>query len=1063
MRLSRLSAITFKEVLPSGSPLLNQTSGKSYFFSRGAKNEPEIETPLVNAAIYGTELVVDVTPGATTIDVLHGAVRARNTQETLTIRPGERVTARTSHPLERSMLAQSGDSVQWMVRTPFLIDSHDLAPQADSTCGSRCVQDGTTVLSRVLQQGETLLAAASRTSPDFKRSAYGQVLNAIGLWRVGDSHSAKIALNSLSPQASPHVQALAALLVGFDALRTGDTTTVAQQIEKAERVYPGLANTRLLESYLAQAQGEPERALAVIQKARTEIDNVPTLWDREAELLLAQEQPRKAQEMLRERTTRFGSTPLSLTLQGFAAVQRKQFADASSLFESAQNSDSSLSLAYLGQSLIKVNDRNYQEAAQLLSKAIHADPSVASYRSYLGKLFFEAAQSSRALDEFQAAIDIDPNDPTPYLYRSFAAIASNDPVTALEDVERSISRNNARAVYRSSVQLDRDVAVRSAGMSRAFTELGFSEAARVEAIRSVTDDYSNFSAHRLLADSYTSIIDAEANLSEKRIADLLAPLSFNLFNSLGELSSLEDYNALFDKKETRQAVRLDWNSNRDQIGGELLATGRSDRLGYLLSYQPYYMSGSHHRAFFGENVFRAATQAELSEDDRLIFDGVFRMRNSEGPTENDYSENVHIGQARLGYNLRVSPALRFLFQGEYSRDRERTSELLIRGAELTIPGEEELFDTALLTRESPRQVVERSSLGAQAIYSSRYLDSVSGIEGRYADTDRQEYSDVSEVVDYQDIPISGALTTSSSGSLRAGNVYEYLSLKVPRLAHFTVGAAATQVDQDVSEVAPFISGESLHSAVTPKFGLVLTPTSWLTTRAAYFESLSAKTTLEDISSLEPTLVGGISQRYNDPVGTRSRNAGAGIDVKIPGTAYTGVQYLHRNLKESFGNVTDVVSYDGFNLDSLAPRSSGFFDNFRETDTVRGYVSLITSARSSVSGEALSFLSRDTDTEQGEATRTDRYRVGYRHFLGKHLSLSAHATYRDQSSTSFDDPAGFWLFDSGASYRFAEQRGRIFVRVDNLLDRSFTYDQNVGLEAPLLEGRSYIVGVAYNFW
>jgi outer membrane receptor protein involved in Fe transport len=63
----------------------------------------------------------------------------------------------------------------------------------------------------------------------------------------------------------------------------------------------------------------------------------------------------------------------------------------------------------------------------------------------------------------------------------------------------------------------------------------------------------------------------------------------------------------------------------------------------------------------------------------------------------------------------------------------------------------------------------------------------------------------------------------------------------------------------------------------------------------------------------------------------------------------------------------------------------------------------------------------------------------------------------------EDPKAFWLLDAGVSYRFTEQRGRIFARVDNILDRDFSYDQSVGLEAPLLQGRSFVVGVAYNFW
>jgi outer membrane receptor for ferrienterochelin and colicin len=90
-------------------------------------------------------------------------------------------------------------------------------------------------------------------------------------------------------------------------------------------------------------------------------------------------------------------------------------------------------------------------------------------------------------------------------------------------------------------------------------------------------------------------------------------------------------------------------------------------------------------------------------------------------------------------------------------------------------------------------------------------------------------------------------------------------------------------------------------------------------------------------------------------------------------------------------------------------------------------------------------------------------VGYRYFLGKHLSFNTNATYRDQSAAASDDTSGFWLFDAGLSYRFAEQRGRIFARVDNLLDRSFTYDQGVGIDPQLFEGRSIAIGIAYNFW
>jgi tetratricopeptide (TPR) repeat protein len=1061
VRLGGLSAITFKEVLPSGSPVVSQSSGRGYYFSRGAKHEPEIRTPLVNAAIYGTELVVDVDDKTTTIDVLHGAIRASNPQGELVINSGERVTARPAVPLEKTILAKSSNSVQWMVRFPFLLREEDFL-SAELDCNISCQAEAKNVIQKA-QSGQTLYSALQQAKPSLTKTTTGQLLLALAIWRTGDAAKARTVLAKLDTTAHPRLSALALTLEGFDAFVGGNSELAANFLRRARAKDSSLLNSELLQSYIEQAQGDPEAALQVISEARTRHPGVPEFMDREAELLLALEEPRKAEKIITQRVTTFGQSPTAVTLQGFAAVQRKNFDDAARFFEQAVQADSSRSLPYLGQALVRVRDRDYAAAQALLSKAVQLDPSVATYRSYLGKLFFENEDTPNALREFEAAVALDPNDPSPHLYRSFAHVANNDPVAALDDVERSIELNDSRAVYRSRLLLDRDLAVRGAGLSRVFSELGFSDAARIEAIRSITDDYTNFSAHRLLSDSYQSAIDAEANLTEQRIADLLAPLSFNLFNSLGELATLDDYNALFDKKETRQAVRVDYNSNHDQFGGELLSVGRTDRSGYLLSYRPFYMSGSRHKRFAGENDFRVALQHEFTEDDRLILDGSFRMLDSEGPTDNDYSENVHIGLMRVGYNHRVSSSLRFLVQGEYGRDRERSAELLDRSVDFDIPGESELFTTDTETRESSRQVVNRTGLSTQMIYSSRYLDSITGLEGKYADTSRREYSPVFGFPAFPEADVTGALTSSSKGSLKSAQAYEYLSFKLPTLANFTAGLAATSVEHDLTEIAPFQSGENLETAITPKFGLVLTPTSWLTTRTAYFESLSNKSVLEDLTSLEPTLVGGISQRYTDLSGAYSRNIGVGIDVKEPNSVYAGAQYLRRNLRETIGSVDDIATYDGETISSLTPSSDGFFDTFAESDTVRGYLSLITSRNSSLTGDALSNLYRETDPAIDSSIRTDRFRLGYRYFLGKHLSFNTQAIYRDQATNQFDDPSGFWLFDAGVSYRFAEQRGRMFLRVDNLLDRSFTYDQNVGLEAPILEGRSVVVGFSYNFW
>jgi tetratricopeptide (TPR) repeat protein len=1068
VRLGRTSAITFSDVTPRGAPVVSQTEGKSYFFSRGAKNEPEIKTPHVNAAIYGTELVVDVSSSATSVDVLHGAVNASNALGALDLKAGERVVARSGARLERVVIARPQDAVNWMIRFPFVITSTELIAKDDPGCARACAAAVERVVERV-SQGGTLLAAVDAEARGLAGSDRGQVLRAIGLWRVGDLGAAQVALKALPQKLSPTSAALRELVQGYEALVVGDVAGARAHLDSARQSRPGMINQRMLDSYIEQASGDISRALDVVSGARVEHGDQGQLIDREAELLLSSDKARDALSLLASRLAQANNvgkasvSDMNETLAGFAALERKKFDQAAKHFERAIAADKGAGLPYLGSALLKARVGDYNSARALLSRAVQLEPANATYRSYLGKLYFDDSDTAKSLEEYEAAIAIDPNDPTPYLYRSYARVANNEPIKGLADVEQSIALNDGRAVYRSSLLVDRDLAVRSAGLARVFTELGFGEAARIEAIKSITEDYSNFSAHRLLADSYASIVDAEANLSERRIADLMAPLSFNLFNSIGESATLGDYNALFDKKETRKAVRFDYNSNRDQLGGELLASGKGDDYGYLLSYQPFYMSGSRRGAFSGANTLRGALQWEPTADDRFILDNSFTMIDSQEPNAGNSSDDIKYGYVRLGYNKRLSSSLRWLTQGEYGRDRGITGLDELRPAQLELSGLDEVINTDIFGRTSSRDRVSRVSLSSQLLYSSRYVDSVTGFEGGYVDTSRREFSPVFGIPEFSDEAVSGELTSSSGSALTSGQAYEYLSLKVPRKANLTLGVSATSVERELTQIPSYTDGTDLKTAVSPKVGLVVTPNRWLTTRAAYFESLNRKAVLEDLSSLEPTLVGGINQRFNDLSGTNSRNLGFGIDAKDASWLYGGAQYIRRHLVDSFGAVEPFAVYNDGAVESTGVVSNGFIDSHADSDILRGYLYSVISPNSVLSAETLDQWLDNTDPDFGGTTNTQRHRFGYKYFIGKHLSLGVQATYRDQSTSGLDDPKGFWLFDTGASYRFAEQRGRVFARVDNILDRDFNYDQSVGIEPQFLEGRSFVVGVTYNFW
>ena len=117
-------------------------------------------------------------------------------------------------------------------------------------------------------------------------------------------------------------------------------------------------------------------------------------------------------------------------------------------------------------------------------------------------------------------------DPTPWFYDAIRKQTVNRPAEALHDLQTAIELNDNRAVYRSSLLLDSDLAARSASIARIYNDLGFEQLALVEGWKSVNTDPGNFSAHRFLADSYSTLPRHEvARVSELLQAQLLQPIN----------------------------------------------------------------------------------------------------------------------------------------------------------------------------------------------------------------------------------------------------------------------------------------------------------------------------------------------------------------------------------------------------------------------------------------------------------------------------------------------------------------------------------------------------------
>ena len=276
------------------------------------------------------------------------------------------------------------------------------------------------------------------------------------------------------------------------------------------------------------------------------------------------------------------------TVLGFAYLVEVKTVEARAAFEKAITLDQADPLPRLGLGLAKIRDGNLDEGGRDIEVAASLDSSNAIVRSYLGKTYYEEKLSPRDEREFGVAKQLDPNDPTPYFYDAIAKQTTNRPVEALQDLEKAIELNDNRAVYRSRLLLDSDLAARSASLGRIYSDLGFQELALVEGWKSVNTDPSNFSAHRFLADSYSVLPRHEiARVSELLQSQLLSAAQHDAHPAAGCRKQPVPDQLGRTRRRLLQRVQSALQPQRRQCSGERHGReqrnvfGRGHRFGHL--------------------------------------------------------------------------------------------------------------------------------------------------------------------------------------------------------------------------------------------------------------------------------------------------------------------------------------------------------------------------------------------------------------------------------------------------------------------------------------------------
>lgn len=222
-----------------------------------------------------------------------------------------------------------------------------------------------------------------------------------------------------------------------------------------------------------------------------------------------------------------------LSMAGFVRLAFRDYQGAKRYFNQAIKANPGFGDPHLGLGYYHFRYRAFNRGLEEILAATLLEPRVALFQTFLGKALYQMRYFGKALEAYDYAGTLDPKDPTPYFYKGIALTDLNRPGEAVQAINRSIALNDNRAIFRSRLMLDRDLAVRNFNLARAYERLGLGDWALSKALTAVKYDPLNSSAHLFLAESYAASGERVfARNTELLLYRVLAPASQTTFQYL---------------------------------------------------------------------------------------------------------------------------------------------------------------------------------------------------------------------------------------------------------------------------------------------------------------------------------------------------------------------------------------------------------------------------------------------------------------------------------------------------------------------------------------------------
>ena len=976
-----LKQVAPREIVPTSNRILQSILRllEGEIWVRDNNQSLEIQTLPATATIRGTEFNLAVAPAEMAhLAVLDGLVELSNPQGSVLVAANEQAQAKVNEAPHKTVLLNPLDAVQWSLYYPQLIDPQDRRN-------------------------------AHQNDPSF--SAYWVRIAQEHLLR-GQVPEARQAIDRALSLDSRNVLAYS-LRSTIELVQNHQDLALADA-ERAVAADPTSSAAYLSLSLARQAQFELQAALAAAQEA-VELDpNNARALIQQSSLLFGMGRQREALKVAKRARQRAPDDAMVNTVWGFLQLARNDLAEAQTAFQTAIAEDSTLGLPQLGLGLVlfRYNHDHIDAAIAAIRKATLLEPKVSLYNSYLGKAFYEAKRDRFAQKYLEAAKQLDPRDPTPWLYDAIRLQSVNRPVEAVENLQKSIALNDNRGVYRSRLLLDEDLAARSATLGRIYNEVGFTELGLREGWQSISRDPSNSSAHRLLADSYAAFPDADtARASELLQAQLLQPINITpvsprmaetklLFPPNGPLTaSLYEFNPLM--VQDRPSLYFSGLvGNQSSWGEEVMISGMTERSAYSFGQLHYQDDGYRSNNDLSNNLYNLFVQTAVTPEFNLqaeyrqretssgdlnsLFDGSFSLNER---------HNIEQKTARVGARYTLSPQTTALVSVIHT-DR----------------------DGIVSFKNNDFYNIRVNNKGTQAetqlLYKTEDFNLITGLGAYSLDNTIKQY------------------TADSTQRI----AYSYANIKLLDPVTWTIGLSY-ETDKD----------PSAHlNELNPKLGLQWAINDQLSLRAAAFKTVKRNSALEQ--SIEPTQIAGFTQLTDRTDMTVLKNYGAALDFRVNDRLWGGLEALKQDSDAPLGQLSVPEYYEIASNQEYSYGAYGYW-------LPNHYWALSIAPRYEIfKADRNCFLCLFVYPAE---LKTFSLPVNVRYFDPSGFFSGLGIVYVNQDIQAIDlssavpgsfrrlpsQNENFTLVNVGLGYRFPKRWGVFTLQIDNVFDRNFYYQDD----------------------